>query len=274
MKVSVTISGAGMTRQGRSQRGPGALAREAACPALRDAVLEPAQIAMVLVGNAIGGLLSDQGSVRGQAWLHTLRLGNAPVVSVENGCASAASALRVGCLAVQSGLSPVFVVGVEKMWTGDRAATHADIEHSLVADQRDALRAELGNRSGRVFMGLNWAWAAHQMAERGTTVDAEELYALESLGFHELGQAGTATLAGETSLGRPGMVVNPSGGLVARGHPIGASGLCQAYELAQRLQGRAGDRAASGARVGVSLNTGGIINRDVAYVGVHVLAAG
>ena len=58
------------------------------------------------------------------------------------------------------------------------------------------------------------------------------------------------------------------------GHPIGATGVCQVFELAQQLRGEAGDRQVAGARVGAPVNTGGIINRDVASVGVHVLAAG
>ena len=50
---------------------------------------------------------------------------------------------------------------------------------------------------------------------------AEELYALESLGFFAPGEAGPATEAGDTGIDSPGLVVNPSGGLVGRGHPLG-----------------------------------------------------
>ena len=83
--------------------------------------------------------------------------------------------------------------------------------------------------------------------------------------------AGAATAAGATTVGGA-LCVNPSGGLVARGHPLGATGLCQVVELARQLQGRAGDRQQPGARVGVSVNTGGILSgRDAALVAVHVL---
>ncbi len=49
----------------------------------------------------------------------------------------------------------------------------------------------------------------------------EELFALESLGFFKPGDAGPATVAGDTSIGGKGVTVNTSGGLVARGHPLG-----------------------------------------------------
>ncbi len=103
---------------------------------------------------------------------------------------------------------------------------------------------------------------------------AEELYALESLGFFAPGDAGPATEAGATGVDTPGLVVNPSGGLVGRGHPLGATGLAQVVELATQFRGRAGDRQVSGARTGVAVNTGGIIYGDAGFVGIHAVRAG
>ena len=102
----------------------------------------------------------------------------------------------------------------------------------------------------------------------------EELYALESLGFFDTGEAGPATEAGRTAVDTPGLVVNPSGGLLGRGHPLGATGLAQVVELASQLRGRAGDRQVSAARLGVAVNTGGIIYGDAGFVGIHALRAG
>ena len=102
----------------------------------------------------------------------------------------------------------------------------------------------------------------------------EELYALESLGFFDTGEAGPATEAGRTAVDTPGLVVNPSGGLLGRGHPLGATGLAQVVELATQLRGRAGDRQVSAARLGVAVNTGGIIYGDAGFVGIHALRAG
>ncbi|HUC05539.1 MAG TPA: thiolase family protein, partial [Acidimicrobiales bacterium] len=103
---------------------------------------------------------------------------------------------------------------------------------------------------------------------------AEELYALESLGFFAPGDAGPATEAGCTGVAHPGLVVNPSGGLVGRGHPLGATGVAQVVELAAQFRGRAGARQIEGARLGLAVNTGGIIEGDAGFVGIHAVRAG
>ena len=51
-------------------------------------------------------------------------------------------------------------------------------------------------------------------------------------------------------------VVNPSGGLLSKGHPLGATGLAQCYELVNQLRGRAGDRQVEGARLALQHNIG------------------
>ena len=101
---------------------------------------------------------------------------------------------------------------------------------------------------------------------------AEELYALESLGFFAPGDAGAATASGHTDLGGRAVTVNPSGGLVARGHPIGATGICQIAELVAQLRGTATGRQVHEPRLAAAVNTGGIMSgRDTALVAVHVL---
>ncbi len=83
-----------------------------------------------------------------------------------------------------------------------------------------------------------------------------ELCCLEEMGFYEAGQAGPATLAGETALGGK-FPVNPSGGLKSKGHPVGATGVGQIVELYEQLSGRAGDRQVAQARLGLAQNMGG-----------------
>ncbi len=107
----------------------------------------------------------------------------------------------------------------------------------------------------------------------------EELFALESIGFFKPGDAGPATVAGETSIGGRGVTVNPSGGLVARGHPLGATGIAQVVELVDQLRERAGPRQVDQARLAVAANTGGMIGfddspTDAGFIGIHVLEAG
>jgi len=113
-----------------------------------------------------------------------------------------------------------------------------------------------------------------ELVELHDATSAEEIYALESLGFFGLGEAGPATEAGSTGVESPGLVVNSSGGLVGRGHPLGATGLAQVVELATQFRGRAGARQVDGARLGVAINTGGIVEGDAGFVGIHAVRAG
>jgi acetyl-CoA acetyltransferase len=367
----VSIVGVGMTTMDRRDLTPEALAREAVRDALADAGLAASDIGLVVMANALGGRLCDQGCIRGQTWLRDAGLGNAGVVNVDNSCAGGSSAMHVAVMGARAGQSPVLVVGVEKMWTGSR--------------ERTQLRTTIENDAGSVLMGLNAQWVRHQIDVLGTTIhqiaaaaakarrcaarnplaqfrkpvtveevlaapvvagsltrlmcssftdgaaaavltagpgpgaprvrasilrsgngdldyhrrlqdtvaeawkeaglgpadvdvvelhdatSAEEIYALESLGFFPSGAAGAATMAGDTDIDGRGVCVNPSGGLVARGHPLGATGLCQIAELVHQLLGRAIGRQRLGARIGMAVNTGGIISGDAAVVGIHVL---
>ena len=82
------------------------------------------------------------------------------------------------------------------------------------------------------------------------------LLAIEDLGFVEKGQGGPAIEDGITELdGR--IPVNPSGGLKARGHPLGATGIAQAAEIVWQLRGDAGKRQIEGIEVGMTHNIGG-----------------
>lgn len=85
---------------------------------------------------------------------------------------------------------------------------------------------------------------------------AEVLY-VESLGLVPVGEGAARTARGETSLGSGGrVVVNPDGGLLSRGHPLGATGLAQVAEIVWQLRGEAGDRQVEGARVGLQHSAG------------------
>lgn len=79
---------------------------------------------------------------------------------------------------------------------------------------------------------------------------------IEDLGFCEKGQGVRAVLAGETARGGR-IPVNVSGGLKAKGHPIGATGLSQIFEVVTQLRGEAGERQVAGAELGLTHNLGG-----------------
>jgi acetyl-CoA C-acetyltransferase len=83
-----------------------------------------------------------------------------------------------------------------------------------------------------------------------------EIVATEDLGFFGAGEGGDAALAGAT--GRDGKIpVNPSGGLKAKGHPVGATGVSQIVESAFQLRGEAGERQLDGVDVALTHNVGG-----------------
>jgi len=84
----------------------------------------------------------------------------------------------------------------------------------------------------------------------------EGILALQDLGFFERGKAGKAVLNGETLIGGK-IAVNTSGGLKARGHPIGATGVAQIVEIAKQLRGDADKRQVSNAKYGLTQNAGG-----------------
>ncbi|MBL7224742.1 MAG: propanoyl-CoA acyltransferase [Desulfobacteraceae bacterium] len=83
-----------------------------------------------------------------------------------------------------------------------------------------------------------------------------EILALESFGFYEFGKAYDAATKRETYLGGK-VVVNPSGGLKAKGHPIGATGAAQVTEIVEQLREESGPRQVEGARVGLVDTLGG-----------------
>ena len=387
MNRAVRIVGTGITPMNRRDRSAEEMAHQVVAEALADAAVDPADVSLVIFGNATAGRLLDQGCIRGQSFLREAGLRNAGILNVDNSCAGGASALHMGTLATLGGSPTVLAVGVEKMWTGDRGETLAGIEDGVPRDDRARMHEQLENASGSVLMALNTSWANSLLEERGATVEQfaaaavkarrhgsmnpnaqfqsevtleevlnspaivlpltrlmcssftdgaaaavlsliptegapsirsstirsgngdmdyherlaetaaaawdeadidpadvdvvelhdatspEELYALEALGFYKPGDAGPATLAGDTTVGGKGVTVNTSGGLVARGHPLGATGIAQVVELTAQLRGQAGARQVEGAQLAVSANTGGIIGKDAAFIGIHVLEA-
>ncbi|HMJ36695.1 MAG TPA: lipid-transfer protein [Baekduia sp.] len=85
---------------------------------------------------------------------------------------------------------------------------------------------------------------------------ANELITYEALGFAAEGEGHRLVDAAATTYGGAGPVVNPSGGLISKGHPLGATGLAQCAELTWQLRGAADRRQVDGARVALQHNIG------------------
>jgi acetyl-CoA acyltransferase len=394
----VRVAGAAMTAFGKI---PGrtlrSLAEEAVRGALDDAALGPDDVQMVFFGNAAEGLLSGQEMIRGQSALrHTGLLGR-PIVNVENACASATTAFRLACMAVESGAADVALsVGAEKLTHADKsrplaaigtaidlsepptlagrivgdedpagprsyfmdvyAAMAADYTRQSGATENDFADVAVKNgrhgalnpkaqyrngvtrdevlasrlispplrllmcspvsdgaaalvvcsesfarrhggadvrvracelRSGTdrgadelpgVTLAANAAYEASglgpndvHVAEVHDGAAPAELIVYEQLGLCGPGEGPKLLASGDTALG--GRVpVNTGGGLLSRGHPIGATGCAQLVELVDQLRGRAGARQVPDARVALAENAGGYLDTDSAAIGITLLS--
>jgi acetyl-CoA C-acetyltransferase len=105
------------------------------------------------------------------------------------------------------------------------------------------------------------------LAEVHDSYTIAEIIAIEDLGFCNKGEGGVFTEEGETEIGGR-IPVNPSGGLKACGHPLGATGVRQVVEITQQLRGEAGKRQVPDAELGLTHNIGG----TGATALVHILA--
>jgi len=355
------------------------LAATAALAAFDDAATDAAHIDAAFCGNAYGGLLTGQESIRGQTWLRSIGVGGVPSVNVENASASGGSGAHLAYLAIAAGAyDTALVIGAEKMFVGDTArtiralASSADLEmtgdiglqfvavdairvlkvmdeegldaddldavtvknhengvHNPMAQYRKAVSAQtvrasrmiaeplrllmcsaisdgaaalvLSSRPGRGRVRIRASVLAsspvrERMGEHTTAelavarayaqagvgpadIDFAEVHdavsPAEFLYYRELGfckpgdvrafaRGGRAALTGD----KP---VNPSGGLNSRGHPVAATGIAQLAEAALQLRGDAGGRQVRNARIGLTHNAGGWIDRDPAVCVLHIL---
>lgn len=369
------------------------LGAEAIGLALADAGVAPAEVGLLVHGNAMAGLLDGQEMIRGQVVAAGAGLAGVPVVNVENACATSSSALHVALAGIRAGMYDTAVVcGTEKMSgrptgeilaamtggadlerlgeitrdltgseeppgsffmavyariaadyqarTGAAARDFADVavknsahgalnpnaqyRRALSRDEILASRVVAGPlttlmcspiadgaaalvlraadsfgpradavrirgcalRSGATGsrgapLEQRAAAAAYEEAGLGPEdLDVVEVHdaaaPAELIMYEELGLCGPGDgpkllASGATALG--GRVpVNPDGGLVSRGHPVGATGCAQLVELVTQLRGRAGDRQVPGARVGLAENAGGYLHPEAAACVVTILS--
>lgn len=404
----VYVAGVGMTEFGRFPDATiRSLAEAAVAEALADASLPVAAVGSVYFANAVAGILTGQEMIRGQVALRHTGLLGAPIVNVENACASGSSAFHLAWMTVASGCAEVaMAVGSEKLTHEDKSRSFAAIGTAVDLFGLDELRDRLasagaagsaaahpvaddpaGKRS--FFMDVYAAMTRDYMARTGATatdfaaiavknysngalnpkaqrggnlsiadvlesrqisapltlsmcspisdgaaavllcsesvarrlgatirVDASvlvsgtdrnlgepgaveraaaqayeragiapsdvdvvevhdaaapaELMVYEELGLCPPGDGPKLLASGDVYLG--GRVpVNPSGGLLAKGHPIGATGCAQIVELVDQLRGRCKARQVLDARVALAENGGGYLGNDAAACVVSVL---
>ena len=165
------------------------------------------------------------------------------------------------CSPISDGASAIVITG-EKVENGRKPVT---ITASEVAT--DTL--SLHNRDS--FTTLNSVVEASQKAYKKTRlkpsdIDVVEIHdcfsiaeaiATEDLGFSKRGQGAKDIAEGKYTLGTGRIITNPSGGLKACGHPVGATGIKQVVEITQHLRGKTNGRQVKNARIGLTHNVGG-----------------
>jgi acetyl-CoA acetyltransferase len=395
------VAGAAMTPFGRRTPDLRELAERAAAAALSDAGIGSADVQQVFFGNAAAGLLQGQEMIRGQVLLRDSGLLAAPIVNVENACASSATAFHLAVAAVHGGQADVaLAIGAEQLVVPSRtrafaalaAATdtvrrpqlreiveayalgardpagielvasplmvhyarkgaeylqrhgggaedlamvvvksrrsaalnpNAQFSRQVTVDEvlagrmiaeplRLAMCAPMGNgaaalvvmspaaarRTGRTAVRVRGTAlvsndpavavpparaAADRLFERAAVEPGD----VDLVEVHDAAAPAELTLLEDVRLAGPGealdllrkgatgidgeLPVNPSGGLLSRGHPIGATGCAQLVELTDQLRGRAGPRQVARARLGLAQNGGGVLDGDEAVVALTLL---
>jgi benzoylsuccinyl-CoA thiolase BbsB subunit len=108
------------------------------------------------------------------------------------------------------------------------------------------------------------------VAEVHDAFSVAELIYYEAFGFCARGDGAALLQSGATSIGGR-IPINPSGGLIAKGHPVGATGAAQVVEIVRQLRGQAGARQVEGAKVGMTHATGGGISGfDHGACSIHI----
>jgi acetyl-CoA C-acetyltransferase len=179
----------------------------------------------------------------------------------------------LACSPISDGASAVIVSSIKNK--ASRIKKPIYIIASTVATDTLGLAGRKDLTSISATVGA--AKKAYQMAEVSPTdIDVAEVHdcfsiaeilACEDLGFFEKGKAAKEIAKGKMTLNKGRPVVNPSGGLKAGGHPVGATGVKQIVEIVTQLRGEAGARQVKGAKIGLTHNVGG----SGAIAVIHIL---
>ncbi len=228
----------------------------------------PAHLAQVAVKNHANGALNPYAHLRTPVTLEDILTGpqaakNNPFVAAPlrlyDCCPTsdgAAAVLLGSADGVMHAQSPTVIVA----GTGQAMDTHSLQER---ATPTDLLAVRLAAQKAFAMAGLTPGEV--DVAELHDAFTVLEIAESEEIGFFDRGEGARALEQGRTRIGGD-LPISPSGGLKARGHPPGATGVAQVVELVWQLRGEAGTRQVKDARVGFSVNLGGLANNVVAFV--------
>lgn len=162
-------------------------------------------------------------------------------------CGAAAAIVVSERFAREHGLDRAIRIAGQAMKTD----AEASFDSALDLVGRDITRRAAADAFGQAGLGPEDV----DVVELHDCFTPNEVISYESLGLCAEGEASRFVADGNNTYGGR-YVVNPSGGLMSKGHPLGATGLAQCYELVQQLRGEAGARQVEGAKVGLQHNIG------------------
>lgn len=164
-------------------------------------------------------------------------------------CGAAAAIICSEAYAARKGLDATVRIRAQAMTT-DGPATFGE------RDMREVVGFSMAREAARqVYEAAGVGPGDVDVVELHDCFAQNELISYEALGLCERGGAEAFVVNGDNTYGGR-VVTNPSGGLLSKGHPLGATGLAQCTELVQQLRGTAGDRQVSNARLALQHNLG------------------
>lgn len=174
---------------------------------------------------------------------------------------------RLSCCPVSDGAAAVILVG-ESALTALGLMPRVELAASALVSGE---RTPYGIVDDKSEMSIRVARLAYERAGLGPDdIDLAEVHDpftiaevihYEDLGFCAPGEGGAYVASGRADIGGGGVAVSPSGGLLSKGHPLGATGVAQVAELFWQLRGEAGARQVPGARIGLAHTVGGGVTK-------------
>jgi acetyl-CoA acetyltransferase len=164
-------------------------------------------------------------------------------------CGAAAAVLCSQAFALRHGLAASVAIAAQAMTTDTPSSFEAHDMRRLIGFDMSRAAAH------RVYEAAGIGPDDIDVIELHDCFTANELLSYEALGLADEGGAERLVHDGDNTYGGR-WVVNPSGGLLSKGHPLGATGLAQCAELVWQLRGQAGDRQVEGARHALQHNLG------------------
>lgn len=183
---------------------------------------------------------------------------------------------RAMCAPVSDGAAAAVVVS-ERFARQRSMSRSVKVRASVLVSGRDRPVDDFSAHVGRRAAGLAYERSGLSpedvdVVEVHDATSFGEILQVENLGLCEPGEGGRFTESGATTLGGK-VPVNPSGGLVSKGHPIAATGIIQLHELVTQLRGEAGARQVEGAMIGAAENGGGFVGVEDAATTITLLEA-